>query len=100
MGNPIKEAQRLGQSIWLDFIGRGLINTGQLEELIDKGICGMTSNPTIFHKAITQGTDYDNAIRDILNPAPDIETEALYDRLIKQKLGLVYEEGAGWVKIQ
>jgi len=102
VGNPIKEAQRLGQSIWLDFIGRGLINTGQLEELIDKGICGMTSNPTIFHKAITQGIDYDNAILDILNPAPTIETEALYDRLVVEDVQMaadafrsIYEETGG-----
>lgn len=82
MSNPIKEAQRLSQSIWLDFISRGLINTGRLKELIDKGICGMTSNPTIFHKAITQGTDYDDTIRDILNSDAEIDTAALYDRLV------------------
>ena len=102
MSNSIKEVQRLGQSIWLDFISRGLINSGQLKELIDKGICGMTSNPTIFHKAITQGTEYDVAIQDILNSAPDVETEALYDRLVVEDVQMaadvfrpVYEETGG-----
>ena len=82
MTNPIQEVQRLGQSIWLDFINRGLISSGRLKQLVDDGLSGMTSNPTIFHKSITTGTDYDAAIRVIVKSAPGIDTKALYDRLI------------------
>ena len=62
MTGPINEVRRLGQSIWLDFISRGLIISGQLKKLVEDGLCGMTSNPTIFHKAVTRSTDYDKAI--------------------------------------
>ena len=82
MTNPIKEVRRLGQSIWLDFISRELINSGQLRKLVKDGLCGMTSNPTIFHKAVTHGTDYDEAIRAIIKSHPDIDTKALYDHLV------------------
>lgn len=54
----------LGQSIWLDFIDRPLMNSGRLQQLIDEdGVRGITSNPAIFAKAITGGTDYDQDIR-------------------------------------
>jgi len=48
-----------GQSPWLDNLQRGYITTGQLEQLIASGIRGLTSNPTIFQKAIQSSTDYD-----------------------------------------
>jgi transaldolase len=86
MTNPIQEAQRLGQSIWLDFISRGLIASGQLKQLVEDGLSGMTSNPTIFQKSITKGTDYDDAIRAILRSTPDIDTKPLYDRLIVEDI--------------
>ena len=55
----------LGQSPWLDNITRGIINSGELKALIDKGIVGVTANPTIFEKALAGGTDYDDAISDL-----------------------------------
>ncbi|MFC1988387.1 transaldolase [Chloroflexota bacterium] len=82
MKDPIQEARHLGQSIWLDFISRGLIFSGQLARLVESGLCGVTSNPTIFNKALTSGTDYDDAIRDILHSDPDIAIQSLYDRLV------------------
>ena len=81
MVNPIHEAQRLGQSIWLDFIQRSLIASGKLEQLVKEGLRGMTSNPTIFHKAIAQSDDYDDAIRAIIESNPDADAKTLYDRL-------------------
>ncbi|MBI2328829.1 MAG: bifunctional transaldolase/phosoglucose isomerase [Chloroflexi bacterium] len=102
MTNRIQEARRLRQSIWLDFISRGLIASGQLKKLVEEGVCGMTSNPTIFHKAITSGADYDEAIRDILNSDPDIDTRTLYDRLVVKDIRLatdvlrpLYEQADG-----
>ena len=62
--NPLKELATLGQSIWLDYIRRDLIASGGLRRLIEKdGLRGMTSNPSLFEKAIVESHDYDEAIR-------------------------------------
>lgn len=53
----------LGQSIWLDYISRSLIASGELEDLIDQGLRGVTSNPSIFEKAIDESSDYDHELR-------------------------------------
>lgn len=58
----LHELSALGQSIWLDYISRPLIETGKLQGLIDKGLRGMTSNPTIFNQAISHSKDYDEKI--------------------------------------
>jgi transaldolase len=64
--NPLLELQSLGQSIWIDFISRGMISSGELKRLIEEdGVSGVTSNPSIFEKAITRSDDYDEAIRDL-----------------------------------
>ena len=62
MTNSVQEVQRLGQSIWYDNIRRGLIRSGELKSLIDLGVTGVTSNPTIFEKAIAGSTDYDGPL--------------------------------------
>jgi transaldolase / glucose-6-phosphate isomerase len=57
--NPLRDLQRYGQSIWLDYIRRNLLTSGELKKLIDDdGLRGMTSNPAIFEKAIVGSTDY------------------------------------------
>jgi transaldolase len=62
--NPLKELGALGQSIWLDYIRRDLISGGELRRLIeDDGLRGMTSNPSIFEKAMVDSQDYDADIR-------------------------------------
>lgn len=62
--NPLLEVRRLGQSVWLDDIRRGWLESGELKRLIDEdGLAGVTSNPSIFHKAIGGSRDYDEAIR-------------------------------------
>src|SRR5467141_2123618 len=60
--NPIKELKQVGQSLWLDNIRRQLISSGELARLRDEGLTGVTSNPTIFEKAISGSTDYDEAL--------------------------------------
>lgn len=51
--NPLLKLEALGQSIWMDFIRRGMISSGQLKQLIEEdGLGGVTSNPSIFEKAI------------------------------------------------
>src|SRR5947209_13336540 len=59
---PIKELREIGQSLWLDNIRRQLITSGELARLRDEGLTGVTSNPTIFEKAVSGSTDYDEAM--------------------------------------
>src|SRR5690242_18884366 len=62
--NPLLKLQAFGQSIWMDFIRRGRISSGELKQLIEEdGLSGMSSNPYIFEKAIAGSHDYDAAIR-------------------------------------
>lgn len=58
----LHDLQALGQSIWLDNIRRALLTSGELAELLEAGVTGVTSNPTIFEKAIAGSVDYDAAI--------------------------------------
>jgi transaldolase len=61
--NNLKSIHDLGQSIWLDFFDRELMDTGKLQKLIDEdSLCGITSNPSIFEKAVTSSADYDQDI--------------------------------------
>lgn len=62
--NPLVKLHGLGQSIWLDFIRRGMLDSGELQRLIEEDhLRGVTSNPAIFEKAIGETHDYDEAIR-------------------------------------
>ena len=63
MTNPLKMLQEYGQSVWLDFVSRELLKSGELGRLIaEDGLRGVTSNPSIFEKAIGHGDDYDELI--------------------------------------
>jgi transaldolase/glucose-6-phosphate isomerase len=62
--NPLKDLHRFGVSVWYDNVSRSLIASGELKRLIDEdGVRGLTSNPTIFEKAIGGSSDYDASIR-------------------------------------
>jgi transaldolase / glucose-6-phosphate isomerase len=78
--NPLKELLGYGQSVWLDYLSRGLISSGSLARLIEEdGLHGVTSNPAIFEKAIGGSADY----RDLLD-APqyrDYDAKALYEEI-------------------
>jgi transaldolase len=68
MKNPLVGLKELGQSVWLDNLSRKLIKSGELKRLIDEeGLTGITSNPTIFQKAITGSADYDVSLRTMLD---------------------------------
>ena len=70
--NPLQRLAGEGQSVWLDFISRELITTGELQRMVDEdNVTGMTSNPTIFQKAIAEGTLYDDQIRELLAAGVD-----------------------------
>ncbi len=58
----MQELADFGQSIWLDYISRSLIETGKLKSMIAQGLRGMTSNPTIFDKAVSESNDYDRHV--------------------------------------
>ena len=61
--NKVKSIQDFGQSIWLDFFDRKIMESGKLKKLIeDDGVRGVTSNPSIFEKAISSSSDYDEDI--------------------------------------
>src|SRR5882762_8614801 len=65
--NPVKELEKHGQSVWLDFLARGFVAKGDLKNLIDSdGVKGVTSNPSIFEKAIGSSDEYDGAIAEAL----------------------------------
>ncbi|MDI6754221.1 MAG: transaldolase [Thermodesulfobacteriota bacterium] len=65
--NPLRKLREIGQSIWLDNLSRDLINSGELKRLIDEGVTGITSNPTIFQKAISGSKDYDASLKNLLS---------------------------------
>src|SRR5205807_2735757 len=65
--NPVKALEQHGQAVWLDFLARGFVAKGELKKLIDNdGLKGVTSNPSIFEKAIGSSDEYDGAIRKAL----------------------------------
>ena len=78
--SPMKELARLGQSIWLDYIRRSLITSGELKRLVEDGLGGVTSNPAIFEKAITGSTDYNDLLGE-LQQHKELDAKALYERL-------------------
>ena len=66
--NSLKQLRDCGQSIWLDYIRRDLITSGEFQRMVkEDGVHGVTSNPTIFDKAIAAGTVYDDALRLMLS---------------------------------
>ncbi len=80
--NPLRQLQEYGQSVWLDTIRRNMLTGGELRRLMQEdGVRGVTSNPTIFEKAVSAGTDYDEQIRDIVLHDPDISVAELYERV-------------------
>ena len=82
---PLVELRTLGQSVWYDNIQRGLIQSGELKELIDTGVVGITSNPTIFEKAIVGSTDYDDALRALA--ASGRHARTVYESLAIEDIG-------------
>ncbi len=100
--SPLQRVYALGQSIWYDNIRRGLITSGELQRLIDEdAVVGVTSNPTIFEKAIDGSADYDTAIRTLVDrgttdPTQVFETLAVEDiQAAADILRPVYERTRG-----
>src|SRR5476651_107926 len=81
--NPLKQLEALDQSIWLDYIKRDLMSSGKLKKLIDEdGLRGMTSNPSLFEKAISESHDYDSDIQKMFHEDKNIEM--IYEALTQK----------------
>lgn len=101
--NALLELRNQGQSIWLDYISRGLIASGGLGSMIENdGLRGVTSNPSIFEKAIDTGTDYDARFRELVARNSQVGAKEIYDELVIEDvrsaadaLRLRYEEEGG-----
>jgi transaldolase len=109
MTTPLQALREHGQSPWIDFIARDFIRGGELERLVEKGIVGLTSNPTIFQQAIAEGNAYDDQLREVMQEVDD--PREVFFRLavedIKEacdKLRPVFDRGEstrdGWVSME
>jgi len=79
--NPLKDLLQYGQSVWLDYIRRNLITSGELKRLVDEdGLRGMTSNPSIFEKAIAASTDYSDLLQS-LKSRTDLDAKGRFEIL-------------------
>ncbi|MDT8385882.1 MAG: transaldolase [Thiogranum sp.] len=90
------------QSMWMDYIDRNLLINGGLATLVSEGLRGVTSNPTIFHKAIGGSSDYDDTIRDLVQADPDLQGDILSEwisiqdvRMAADILASVYKSSNG-----
>lgn len=101
--NPLHALTECGQSIWLDYIRRSLITSGELERLVeDDQLRGVTSNPTIFQKTIAGSNDYDAALRQLLEHERSTDPGALYEALAVEDIRMaasvlrpVYDDTGG-----
>ena len=90
MANPLRTLNEYGQSVWLDFVSRDLLKSGGLAKLIaEDGLRGVTSNPSIFEKAIGHGDDYDALIAQA-EASGDLDPGALFEDLAVRDI----QEGA------
>ena len=100
MTNNIKKLFSYGQSIWYDNIRRAMLTSGDLQSLIAEGVAGVTSNPTIFERAIVGSQDYDEALKSLAEEGLDLNT--IYETLVLEDIAAaadlllpVYEDTEG-----
>lgn len=99
--NKIRDLyEKHGQSLWYDNIARDLLESGEIQALVDEGVRGLTSNPSIFQKAITSGTAYDDQIRTLAAQGKSAQEiyEALAIEDIRRAADIlhpIYESSAG-----
>ncbi len=104
----LRELQQHGQSVWLDYIERGMVQSGELARLVEEGVTGVTSNPTIFQQAITQSGAYQDELAALVRVERDekaiFETLAIADiQAAADILRPVYESAQrrdGYVSIE
>jgi transaldolase len=97
----LHQLSKLGQSVWIDFLSRDLLHQGELARMMEEdAVCGVTSNPTIFEKAISQGESYDEQLRELVEHEQDAKEIfiALAGRDIGEACDLmhsVWDQGKG-----
>jgi transaldolase len=92
--NPLHRLEQLGQSVWLDYIDRGFVDGGELARVIDEdGVSGLTSNPAIFHKAITEHPEYERAIAALARDG--LAAHEIYETLIIEDIRKAADALAG-----
>jgi transaldolase len=87
------ELEKMGQSIWLDYIQRSMITSGELKQLIDIGLRGITSNPAIFEKAIAGSNDYDEDLKQLIKA--DQSIEHIYEALAIKDISMASDQLRG-----
>ncbi len=93
-GNALKELERYGQSVWHDYIRRKEILSGALRKRIDEdGLLGVTSNPSIFEKAIAGSDDYDQSIRQYV--AEGLDAPKIFEKLAIEDIQKATDEFRG-----
>src|SRR3954453_19959806 len=108
MSTPLQQLAEHGQSVWIDYLSRRFVKEGDLKGLVDQGVVGVTSNPTIFQGAIAEGDAYDNQIREL--SADHDDAREIFWLLAKDDirdacdvLRPVWDEGEGkdgWVSLE
>ena len=108
--NNLRKLAELGQSIWYDNISREIIKKGELKRMVDEGLLGVTSNPTIFDKAISGSSDYDEQIRELVMGNQGIDAGEIIQALMVKDIQMacdimlpVYDQtkaGDGFVSIE
>lgn len=83
----LQDLAAVGQSIWYDNISRSMVRNGTLQRMVDEGLLGVTSNPTIFDNAISGSAEYDDQIRSLVRARPDIPTPAVIRALMEEDIG-------------
>jgi transaldolase len=90
MPNQLEQLTAAGQSIWYDNIRRSMFASGELHKLIENGLRGMTSNPTIFEHAIDTGTDYDEQLKSLVGKESD--PQKLFEALAEKDICAALDE--------
>ncbi|MFA9408425.1 MAG: transaldolase, partial [Candidatus Dadabacteria bacterium] len=88
--SKIKELTELGQSIWYDYIRRSFLTRGELKALIDEGLRGETSNPSILEKAIAGSSDYDDDLKGLVEE--DKSVDEIYEALALKDIAMAADE--------
>ena len=83
-GSRLHALGALGQSVWLDSISREMLRSGELERYVEAGISGVTSNPTIFAKAMLSGDSYDAQIDELV--ARDADVDEIYTAVVTRDI--------------
>src|SRR5215472_13503351 len=82
MKKPLQQLADLGQSVWIDFLSRDLVQSGRLARLMhDDAVVGVTSNPTIFQEAMSVGNGYDDQLSEEVGEADDLDLKEIFLKL-------------------